>query len=65
MLVNVKSDAILKKPASITHQEAAGIGMASLTAWSGLISFGNLKIDEEAKKLHQKVLVIGASGGKD
>jgi NADPH:quinone reductase-like Zn-dependent oxidoreductase len=64
-LVNVKNDAIIKKPALITHQEAAGIGIAGLTAWSGLISFGGLKIDEEAKNLQQKVLVIGASGGKD
>jgi len=61
--VDVKSDGIVKKPSSITHQEAAGFGLACLTAWIGLVSTGGLKIDEEAKQLQQKVLVIGASGG--
>ncbi|RIA89262.1 hypothetical protein C1645_772849 [Glomus cerebriforme] len=62
-LVNTKNDGIIKKPSSITHQEAAGFGIAGLTAWTGLVSIGDLKVDEEAKDIQQKVLVIGASGG--
>jgi hypothetical protein len=64
MLVDVKNDGIVKKPSSITHKEAAGFGLVGLTTWVGLVSMGGLKIDEEAKQIQQKVLVIGASGGK-
>ncbi|CAI2163779.1 11685_t:CDS:2 [Funneliformis geosporum] len=61
--VDTKGDGIVKKPATITHQEAAGFGIAGITAWTGLINVGGLKVDEEAKEVQKKILVIGASGG--
>lgn len=64
MLVDVRNDGIVKKPSSITHKEAAGFGLAGLTTWIGLVSTGGLKVEEEARQIQQKVLVIGASGGK-
>ncbi|CAG8434114.1 10036_t:CDS:2 [Funneliformis mosseae] len=62
-IVNINDGGIVKKPATITHQEAAGFGVAGITAWTGLITVGGLKIGEEAKEVQKKILVIGASGG--
>ncbi|CAG8465697.1 3021_t:CDS:2 [Funneliformis caledonium] len=61
-IVNINDGGIVKKPATITHQEAAGFGVAGITAWTGLITVGGLKVGEEAKEVQKKILVIGASG---
>lgn len=45
-----------KKPASLSHEEAAGIPLAGLTAYQSLYDAGNLQKG-------QRVLIIGASGG--
>ncbi|CAG8652996.1 4211_t:CDS:2 [Ambispora leptoticha] len=63
VLIETKQDAIAKKPSNISHEEAAGVGMAFITAYSALILGTNLKIDDAAKSLNQKILIIGASGG--
>ena len=44
------------KPDQITHQEAASIPLAGLTAWQGLVTIANLKAGE-------KVLIHAGSGG--
>jgi NADPH:quinone reductase-like Zn-dependent oxidoreductase len=48
--------AVARKPASISHEEAAGIGIAATTALQSLRDHGRLEAG-------QKVLVNGASGG--
>ena len=54
-LIAVK-DAIVKRPANITAEEAAGVGVAATTALQGLR-------DKAGLRPGQKVLVNGASGG--
>lgn len=44
------------KPQSMPFNEAAGVPLAGLTAWSGIFVFGNLQAG-------QRILVNGASGG--
>src|SRR6185437_9124189 len=51
-----KASDVAFAPASIPLSQAAGIPLASQTAWMGLFDIGNLKRD-------QKVLIHGASGG--
>ncbi|CAG8595956.1 548_t:CDS:2 [Ambispora gerdemannii] len=63
VLVDTKLDAIAKKPSNMSHEEAAGVGIAFMTTYSALIHGGNLKTDDAAKSLNQKILIIGASGG--
>ncbi|KAG9289518.1 hypothetical protein G9A89_002291 [Geosiphon pyriformis] len=63
ILVDALKGTIAKKPSTMTHIEASGVGLCSLTAWDGLITSGNLPTGESAKKLNTKVLIIGASGG--
>jgi NADPH:quinone reductase-like Zn-dependent oxidoreductase len=47
---------ITRKPARLTHEEAAGIPVASLTAWRTLIEVANLQ-------KNQRVLIHGGAGG--
>ncbi len=54
--VAVKATAVAAKPPSMTHEEAAGVPLAALTARQALR--GNARL-----KQGQRVLVIGASGG--
>lgn len=52
----VNEQEIAVKPANITHQEAASIPLAGLTAWQALVAKGNLQKG-------QKVLIHAGSGG--
>jgi NADPH:quinone reductase-like Zn-dependent oxidoreductase len=52
--VNESSAAL--KPSNITHEEAAGVPLCSLTAWQALVDGAGIRAG-------QKVLIIGASGG--
>jgi NADPH:quinone reductase-like Zn-dependent oxidoreductase len=45
-----------KKPANISHVEAAAVPLAALTAWQGMIDHGGLKSG-------QRVLIHGGAGG--
>jgi NADPH:quinone reductase-like Zn-dependent oxidoreductase len=49
-------DAVVEKPASISFEEAAAVGVAGITALQGLRDKGQLEAG-------QKVLINGASGG--
>jgi NADPH:quinone reductase-like Zn-dependent oxidoreductase len=44
------------KPKRLTFNEAAGVPLAALTAWTGLFDYGNLQAG-------QRILIQGASGG--
>ncbi len=44
------------KPQSISFNEAAGVPLAGLTAWTGIFEFGKLQAG-------QRILIHGASGG--
>lgn len=54
--VVVKEEELAIKPANISHEEAASIPLAGLTAWQALVSKGNLQTG-------QKVLIHAGSGG--
>lgn len=54
--VSVKENALVKKPANITFEEAAAVPMASVTALGGLQEKGQIQAN-------QNVLIYGASGG--
>ncbi|KAI8900348.1 chaperonin 10-like protein [Globomyces pollinis-pini] len=58
--INTKSDTILHKPDNISFEEAAGVGVGALTAYTSLVHHGGLSVDNGA---HTRVLVIGAAGG--
>ncbi|KAG0166557.1 hypothetical protein DFQ28_007139 [Apophysomyces sp. BC1034] len=58
VVVSTAQDAIAKKPDHMSFEEAAAAGIASLTAYEGLVKQGNLSADHPAK-----LLVVGASGG--
>jgi NADPH:quinone reductase-like Zn-dependent oxidoreductase len=47
---------LVKVPAAMSDLEAAGLPLAGLTAWQGLIRLGRLQAG-------QRVLIVGASGG--
>jgi len=51
-----KASQFARKPTSISFTEAAGVPLASLTAWTGLFGHGKLRPG-------QRVLIQGASGG--
>jgi NADPH:quinone reductase-like Zn-dependent oxidoreductase len=44
------------KPASLSFNEAAGVPLAALTAWTGMFEYGKLQPG-------QRILILGASGG--
>lgn len=54
--VVVKEADIAKKPANVTHEEAASLPLVALTAWQGLVIKGQLKAG-------QKVVIHAGSGG--
>lgn len=51
-----KASQFALKPKSISFNEAAGIPLAALTAWSGIFEYGKLQSG-------QRILIQGASGG--
>jgi NADPH:quinone reductase-like Zn-dependent oxidoreductase len=53
--LNAKKDACVPKPASITFNDGAAIGVVSLTAYVGLVDHGKTKEGSN-------ILVVGASG---
>jgi NADPH:quinone reductase-like Zn-dependent oxidoreductase len=54
--VMVKEADIARKPAGLSHEEAASLPLVALTAWQGLVSKANLQRG-------QKVLIHAGSGG--
>ncbi|HEY5465247.1 MAG TPA: NADP-dependent oxidoreductase [Hanamia sp.] len=54
--VVVKADQVNGKPKSISHDKAAAVPLAGLTAWQGLFDYGQLEAG-------QKVLIHASSGG--
>jgi len=54
--VSAPSRMLAAKPAALDHVHAAGLPLAGLTAWQGLVEFGGLKTGH-------RVLVHGAAGG--
>jgi NADPH:quinone reductase-like Zn-dependent oxidoreductase len=55
-LATAPADVIARKPAGVTHEQAAAIPVAGLTAWQALFDRGGLEDG-------QTVLVAGAAGG--
>jgi len=53
---SIKETELAIKPASLSHEHAASVPLAGLTAWQALITKGNLKKGE-------KVLIHAGSGG--
>ena len=51
-----KASQFALKPKSISFNEAAGVPLAGLTAWTGIFHFGKLQAG-------QRILIHGASGG--
>lgn len=54
--VVAKANQVNSKPKSISHEKAAAVPLAGLTAWQGLFDFGQLKAG-------QRVLIHAAAGG--
>jgi len=55
-LVAAPQDQITKKPAGISHEDAAAASLAAMTAWQALV-------DQAKIKSGQKILIHAASGG--
>jgi NADPH:quinone reductase-like Zn-dependent oxidoreductase len=55
-LASAPADAIAKKPAGISHEQAAALPVSGLTAWQALFDRGGLQRD-------QRALIAGAAGG--
>lgn len=51
-----KASQFALKPKSISFNEAAGVPLAALTAWSGIFGYGKLQPG-------QRIFILGASGG--
>jgi len=52
----VDADLVVSKPKTLTMNESAGVPLAAVTAWQGLVEEGKLTEG-------QRVLILGASGG--
>src|SRR5436309_2256363 len=55
-LTTAPADAIAKKPAGLSHEQAAALPVAGLTAWQALFDRGGLESGQTA-------LIAGAAGG--
>jgi NADPH:quinone reductase-like Zn-dependent oxidoreductase len=55
-LATASAGAIAKKPAGVTHEQAAAIPVTGMTAWQALFDRGGLERDQTA-------LIAGAAGG--
>mgnify|MGYP001236035525 CR=1 FL=1 len=55
-LIAIRADEVAKKPASMTHAQAASIPLVGLTAWACLVDAADLKAGES-------VLIEAGSGG--
>lgn len=55
-LATARGSAIAKKPAGLSHEQAAALGVAGLTAWQALFDSGALESGQTA-------LIAGAPGG--
>src|SRR5437763_3320915 len=55
-IATASADRIARKPDAVTHEQAAAIPVAGLTAWQGLFEKGGLEAG-------QRALVTGAAGG--
>lgn len=51
----VPIDALVEKPEDLSFREAAGLGLAYLTAWSGIVDAGQISAKDT-------VLILGAAG---
>lgn len=60
-LVDIHDATIAKKPKSISFEIAAAAGVASITAYKGIIEQGRINITNRQEK--RNILVVGASGG--
>ncbi|KAJ3190869.1 hypothetical protein HK101_008287 [Irineochytrium annulatum] len=56
-----KTDLVLKRPSTVTPEQAAGVGVVALTAYVGLVTYEGISLAD--KPGEKSVLVIGASGG--
>src|SRR5215831_5243700 len=54
--VVIPENALARKPQSISHEEAAAVPLAAITAWQGLVGLGKMKPGS-------KVLIHAAAGG--
>jgi NADPH:quinone reductase-like Zn-dependent oxidoreductase len=54
--ISVSADALVRKPASLSHQQASTLGVAALTAYEGIHDYRPIKPGDD-------VLINGASGG--
>lgn len=55
-IARIQEDELAIKPANITHEQAASVPLAGLTAWQALVTKGNIKEGD-------KVLIHAGSGG--
>jgi len=55
-VARIKEDELALKPANISHEEAASIPLAGLTAWQAIVDKAGMKKD-------QKILIHAGSGG--
>ncbi|KAI8876905.1 GroES-like protein [Backusella circina FSU 941] len=60
-IADTSKSSIAKKPANITHEEAASGGIAVITAYQGIVKNGNIDVNDTS--VQRKILVVGASGG--
>jgi NADPH:quinone reductase-like Zn-dependent oxidoreductase len=52
----IPESALSRKPSRLTHEQAASVPLAALTAWQALVNQGHLRAD-------QRVLIHAAAGG--
>lgn len=55
-LIEVPVPSLVRKPAGLSHEQAAAVGVTFVTAWIGLIEYARLQ-------RHETLAVIGAGGG--
>jgi NADPH2:quinone reductase len=52
----VPRSSLVRKPANLSHEEAASVGVTFVTAWCGLVEYAALRKDET-------VAILGSTGG--